>query len=379
MAEKIVLVTAGGHIASFHAAMVRMHETLEKKAKNKFELFGAWGGLSGLINGNIVPIRYSHLEEDKAGSLIGSDRAIAETEKISKAVKDNKIYAVIMMGGDNHLGEADKCHDIGLPFVGYPKTMDGDLSSFITLGWETAVSQGSRFTRYHHNSAITTRRVFYVGLFGRNTDWVVTGVSAYGGADVTIPCEKKYSFDYVWDKICLAVEKNKEKYQVPFAVVPYSEGALLDEFNEVPVQYKSVDKHNEVKLIPEIIGLELVRLTKAKGMSSSFESHTYSLRDVPPTKTDKRLSKMAGEECIDMVIDGDFGKCAVFEPEGKFFKTSRLPLGDVAVQRRVKDTNFFDYDLLRANESFIDIYKNLFKDSLGSPPNKNELVYKNLL
>ena len=38
MAEKIVLVTAGGHIASFHAAMNGMYSFLEEKAKGRFGL-----------------------------------------------------------------------------------------------------------------------------------------------------------------------------------------------------------------------------------------------------------------------------------------------------------------------------------------------------
>ena len=56
MTEKIALCTAGGAIASFHAAFKRMLEVLEAKAPGRFELVGAFGGLSGLAKGSFVPI-----------------------------------------------------------------------------------------------------------------------------------------------------------------------------------------------------------------------------------------------------------------------------------------------------------------------------------
>ena len=378
--EKIVLVTAGGPISCFHAAMERMHETLEEKAPGKYELVGAWGGLSGLIKGEFERIYYEDLDEDKAGSLIGADRKIADTSKIREVVKKNNIYSVVMMGGDNHLGEAAKIYkETGVNIVGYPKTMDGDLDSLISLGWESAVTVGAKATRNHHATAMTTRRIFYAGLFGRNTDLVPCAVSLYGGADRCIPCEQEYEWEYIWEKINESVKENQEKFRVPFAVVNFSEGAKIKGIKEPPEEHCSYDAHGLPKLQPEWLGLELVRLTKEKKIASGFECYTYSMRDTPPTETDKRLSRMAGEECINMVLEGDFGKCVVFEPEDEFYKTGRKPLEEVAVQRKLKPTGFFDYQELKARESFLDVYGNLFMDSLGEPPKKEDLVYKNML
>jgi len=242
--EKIVLVTAGGHISSFHAGMKKMYERLEQKASGKFELFGSRGGLSGLIKGDLTLLKYDELEENRAGSLIGSDRSIADITRISDVVDSENIYAIIMMGGDNHLEEAFKLHkNAKIRIVGYPKTMDGDLSSFITLGWETAVTIGAKAVKMHHHSAITNRRVFYVGLFGRNTDWTLAGVSAYGGADRAVPCEQKYEWNYIWNRISSSIQDNKERFGVGFAVIPYSEGAKIDKVKNPPEEHFSSDVH----------------------------------------------------------------------------------------------------------------------------------------
>ena len=89
---------------------------------------------------------------------------------------------------------------------------------------------------------------------------------------------------------------------------------------------------------------------------------------------------MAGEECMNMILEGDFGKAVVFEPDGAdFFRTARAPIQEVAARREVKPTGYFDYDRLLATPAFIDAYGNLFRDSLGRPPAKDELVYRNLL
>ena len=380
MAERIALVTAGGHIASFHAAMRRMLEVLDERAEGRFELVGARGGLGGLMAGCFEPIRAEDLEIDRAGSLIGADRKVAQPEEVVRAVKGNQIHAVVMMGGDNHLGEADRCHDVGVRVVGYPKTMDGDLSSFITLGWPTAVTVGAMQTRWHHCSAMTNRRVFYVGLFGRDTDWTLAAVTAWGGGDFGIPCEQVYELETILGKVQEAVARNEEAYGIPFAVVPYSEGAQIEDLKRPPDEHRSVGAFKLPKLQPEWIGMELVRVTKGAGLAACCQTHSYDMRDTPPTETDKRLSAMAGEECIQMILDGDFGKAVVFEPDGAgFFRTARRPLEEVAVQRPLAPTGFFDYESLRPTPRLTETYGGLFRPSLGDPPRKDDLVYRNLL
>ncbi|MDD5192520.1 MAG: 6-phosphofructokinase [Candidatus Nanoarchaeia archaeon] len=383
MKEKIVLVTAGGHISSFHASMIEMCETIEEKAADRFEIFGAWGGLGGLIKGNLKKLYYGDLEENRAGSLFLSDREHLKKDQnkigaIIDVVKRNNVYAIVMMGGDDHLKDADDLHKSGIRVVGYPKTMDGDLSSLITLGWHTAVTIGANQTRFHYNTAITRKKIFYVGLFGRDTDWVPCAVSVYGGADRCIPCEKKYEWDFIWSKIEDSLKENKENYGVEFAVVNYSEGAKIDKILNPPGKI-SYDLAGNPKLQPEWTGMELVRLSEDKGKSAVFQAHTYEMRDCPPTETDKKLSRMAGKECMEMILREDFGKSVIFVPDNHFYKTSRGEFEKVAVKRKVTGTGFFDYDKLRTKQDFVSFYGDLFKDSLGKPPEKQYLVYKNML
>jgi len=375
MSEKIILVTAGGDIASFHAGMRRMHQVLESEATGRFELVGANGGLQGLIKGDFIPILKCHLEDNKAGSLIGADREIADTSKIKRVMNNNNIYAVIMMGGDNHLREASRLFYSGVNIVGYPKTMDWDLSSFLTCGAPAAVSVGARRTKNHYNTAITGRRVFYVGLFGRDADHLLCGVAAYGTNDIAIPCEREYHIKEIIKKVKDNVRRNKKRFGVEFAVVPFSEGARIRGVNAPPKEHYREDKHGQPKLIPEWIGMELVRLSEEAGIKSCFQCHTYDLRDSNPTAADKKLSRMASEECIRMILEGDFGKCSVFAPNGNgSYRVERDDLGRVTAKRYLRPTGYFDYEKLRPTQLFFDVHRGLF----GERPGEDEFVYKNM-
>lgn len=377
MPKRIVLLTAGGHISAFHAAFSAIAGALERNAPGQYELLGARGGVQGLLDGDLVKIHAAHIEPDRAGSMIGADRYLASPDQIKKAIRSYGIHAIVIMGGDNHMGEMANL--AGASVVGYPKTMDGDLNSFISLGWHTAVTVGAQQTRWHHHCAMTNSRVFFVGLFGRNTDWTLCGVTAYGGGDLGIPCEAEYHVGDILTRIQQAVETNRQRYGIGFAVVPYSEGMRLQGISEPLEVHSPRDVFGQPKLQPEWIGMELVRLAKQAGLSAAFQVHSYDLRDSPPTSTDQRLSRMAGEECVAMILEQDFGQAVIFEPDGQgFYRTARRPISQVAKQRALRPLGFFDYDKLKPLPKFHDTYGDLFRDPLGTPPCKDSLVYQNL-
>lgn len=373
MARKIAIVTAGGAVSCFHAAMKAMHETLEELASGEYQLVGANGGVSGLNTGDFIPINYNDIDENRAGSMIGADRNHANINAIF-----SDIYAFIMMGGDNHLGEANKCFLNGLSFVGWPKTMDGDISSHISLGWESAVKHIVEAIKHHYHTPMTYRKIFYAGFFGRDTDWMSCGISAYANV-LVIPGEQKYGWDYVMDKIEEDYQENGKMFTFPFSIIGFAENCQIEEMNPPPKEHQKRDSHGEIKLQPKWIALELERLTRKCRYDSSSAVHEYDARDFPPTETDKRLAKIAGRECIKMILDSDFGKCPVFVPDGDFYKIERVPLEKVARKRKVKEYDYFDYENLKANPSFVRDFGNLFRPSLGEPPKREDLVYKNML
>jgi len=376
MAQKIVLVTAGGHISSFHAAFAGMDDHIEDHAFGKFELYAAKGGIEGLEKGDLMPVHTRHIDVHRAGSSAGSDRKHVNPEKVAGVTQKHDIYAIVIMGGDNHLKEGDTLDDIGVRVVGYPKTMGGDISSYVSCGYPTAVAVGAKRASEHYNTAITAQRVFYHGLFGRDTDWVLAGVAAGCCASVAIPSEADLKWTDLIELIKQNVDDNESRFGVPFALVPFSEGANIAGLLDPPDVYISEDDQGEKKLQPEWIGMELVRNTRAAGLSAAMQCHTYDLRDGPPTKIDASLSYRAGRECIQMILEQDFGKAAYFEtPQGREIPIARAQLEIVGKKKPMQGTGYFDYDNLRPTPAFSMDYARLFP----TPPKMEDLVYLNML
>ncbi len=378
-------MTAGGHVSTFHAGMRGAYDLLHQD----YDLVGARGGVSGLLQGSFAPLDPSHLEIDRAGSMFGADRTNLgdkkdpdvlrrNTEKIHRIVAEHGIEALIMMGGDNHLGEAAKLYASGIKIVGWPKTMDGNLASDVSSGWITAVSVGAEQTLLHHHTAMTNERVFYVGLFGRDTDWVPVGVSAFGHADLCIPCERSYKWEYVANLIIETVKRNKDSYGINFAVIPFSEGASIDGLALPDASTVAKDAHGNPKLSPERMGLELVGMTDALGYKASVQVHSYSLRDAPPRDIDSRLAKVAGEETARLILHRRFGLGIRFTltNNGSLFTTQAVPLEQLARQRSVSDTGFFNYDTLQPTPAFSEFYGPLFSQAMELTPHKP--VYRNM-
>ena len=377
---RVIVTTASGPIAPFSAGYITLCDMLS----DDYDLFASVFGIEGLEKGVFEPINLFLLGHFDAGAPYGADRNPGDIGKILDNVSSDDI--LIMMGGDNHLKVAHELHKAGVNVVGYPKTMDGDTSAFITCGWDTAVHNYATAIRNHHRTAAALKRVFFVGEFGRDRDGVLIPSAAWGGADRAIPSEGGVlNWEYhILPKIMESYEENGRRYKIngtgfPFAVVPFSEGAMIDAVPEPPGYMQDKDSHGEVKLQPEWIGLNLVYLMKQAGVKAAFQVYTYSGRDAHPTQTDLDFSKMACEEIVCMIRDKDFGKCAVFKPLDNGYITARAPLDEVAVKRSFLDSGLFDYEDLVPNKArLLSEYGNLFRDSLGNIPEKDELVYRTM-
>ena len=56
-----------------------------------------------------------------------------------------------------------------------------------------------------------------------------------------------YEWGFVWEKILNSLKENEQKYDVRFAVVPYSEGARINGLNTPLPEHQSIDKHGDCR------------------------------------------------------------------------------------------------------------------------------------
>lgn len=364
--KRIGILCGGGHVSTFHAGMLGI---LDRAEELGYDVIGFYDGYKGLETGEYRHLDFGDIEEHKAGSIIRTSRSHADPERVKDTMKKLNVDALIVMGGNDHLGEAAKLYKEGIPVVGWPKTMDNDLSeTYFCSGFLTAASIASNIVRNAYADAQTSRRIHLITVFGRNTDWVPWAAARWGRSDLVFPGEHEYDIEYLAEKVAKIYDKHRD------AVVVVSEGLKVREMKDY-IEPEEYDPHGNPKLDPHKLAVLLKRMFKevlGSGYPVSVESVTYVMRNFPPVENDRVFAFEAGEKCVELIEEGNFGQCAIFELEGFTVSTNSAPLERVSRQRFLRDMGFIDYEKLVPTE---DSYK-YYQPVLGKPPRKREILLR---
>lgn len=383
MAKRIAVLTGGGHIASFHAGMLGICREAEVRG---YEVMGFRDGYKGTVSNRTMPLSADLLEPNKAGSVLGSSREHADPEAVRRAVRQHDLAALIVMGGNDHLGEAAKLAADGLPIIGWPKTMDNDLSvTYFTLGFPTAAIHGATMVRQAHYDAITNNRIHLITVFGRTTDWAACAVGVWGAADVIVPSEKfvekvdeqRYEVRFVHDRIEEALDANAKMFGRRFAVVVVAEGADIEGL-ESHLRPDEIDAHGNPKIEPMKLAVTLKDALKEIGGAKyriAIDAASYILRNTAPTEVDRRLAEACGRECVKAVAEKQTGVSSVVTCEAGKLGVARAPLAEVSKQRFMRPEQLYDYENMAILPAFAEYYEPAF----GPPPRKEDVLYKALL
>jgi 6-phosphofructokinase 1 len=380
--KNIGILYGGGHVSSFNAGTLGI---LDKADALGYNVVGFFDGYKGLVKGSYAAVDLSSpVEAVNAGTFLGSSRdklvqndGRDDFQNAKQNLRRLKIDGLIVLGGNDHLTEAYRLHQSGVNVVGWPKTMDNDLSETeFTLGYPTAVEVASSRIWNAHYGAQTNKKIYFIPLFGRNTDWVAAGACMWGGGEFFVPSEKEYEFGAIVEKAGSAFENNGLRYGRPFAVIPVAEGAKIKGL-ESHVSRDDIDTHGNLKIEPMKLALVLKEAWKMskqvpKQLKNSvvIDSITYEMRDAPPVEKDSDLAREAGVKCVELIDEGRFGHAAVFKKDAGRYVTDSAPLEMVSRQRFMSTEGFVDYEAMRPKGNFGEYYHLLF----GPPPEKEDVV-----
>ena len=142
--KKIAVLTSGGDAPGMNSAIFGVFTACRE---NNIKLLGVVGGYDGLIDNNIIELNFDNLNGkiNAGGSLIKSSRSprFLKQNYFKKAVnniKDNKIDALIVIGGDGSIRGAMALRDAGIKIITLPGTIDNDLNFSYTIGYDTALN-----------------------------------------------------------------------------------------------------------------------------------------------------------------------------------------------------------------------------------------------
>lgn len=319
MARKIGILTGGGDAPGLNAVI---NGIVVNGTRLGYEVWGMIDGWAGVLNGNAKPLSLDDVNDihRQGGTIIGTSRTPifpkkeGQKDRSDEAVASLKkldLYALIAIGGEDTLGEANRLYKDGrFPnIVGVPKTIDNDLNATdYTFGFNTSVNIAMEALDRLHTTTKSHHRVMIVEIMGRHAGWITLEAGLAGGAHIVLTPEVKFNFD----EICKIV---KERYESgkDYTIIALAEGCEEADSSKE----KDVDAFGHVRLGG--IGAELEeRLQKwlEKNMTKPYPEFKFEARSMTlghlqrggaPTAYDRVLGLRLGVNAIKLVDEGKFG------------------------------------------------------------------------
>ena len=303
-----------------------------------YEMIGIKDGWRGLIEGSFVPLDLDTISGllPRGGSVLGTSRTNPfkreeGPQKILDNVEKNGIDAVVVIGGDDTLGVAQKMDELGLPCVGVPKTIDNDLGlTDYTFGFNTAVHIACEAIDRLHTTAEAHHRVMILEVMGRYTGWIALEAGIAGGADVVLIPEKPFDIDEVCKHIKQRLEAGKT-----FSIVIVAEGAKPKGTERI-IYGTGSDEFGNPRLggVGYYLGKEIEKCIK---IETRVVVLGHLQRGGSPTAYDRVLATRYGVAAIDLVNRKGFGQMVALKGN----KIVTVLLKDVIGKRKPVDLELY--------------------------------------
>jgi 6-phosphofructokinase 1 len=334
---KIGILSGGGDAPGINAVI----RAVVRKAVQHYgyEIVGIRDGWQGILEGKFLPLDLKSVSGilPRGGSILGTSRTNPfkhkkGAERILKNAEKAGIAAVVVIGGEDTLGVAQKMSELGLKCIGVPKTIDNDLAGTdYTFGFHTAVSIATEALDRLHTTAEAHHRVIILEVMGRYTGWIALEAGLAGGADAILIPEKP--FDVA--EVCEYIKQRQERGR-NFSLIVVAEGAKPKGEAEI-VYSETVDEFGHIRFggVGYYIGKKIEKLM-------DIETRVVVLghiqRGGSPTAFDRILATRYGVAAIDLVHKGKFGRMVALKGN----KISSVPLRDVAGKRKTVDLDLYD-------------------------------------
>jgi phosphofructokinase-like protein len=257
---------------------------------------------------------FSFPAKGPGGRVVEEDRSDALVE----ALREERIDAVVCIGGDGTLQIAHRLAARGVRVVGVPKTIDNDLDrTVVTFGFDTAVSFATECVDRLHATAEAHRRIMVVEVMGRYAGWIALNTGVAGSVDAILLPEIPYDPRKVAAKVADRFHDGEG-----FAIVVVAEGAK-------PVGGKATVKARQVGRAERLggIGEKVARdLEEMTGHEARHVVLGHLLRGGRPTTFDRLLALRFGAAAVRALVGGHGDVMVALDPP----RLRLVPLAEVS-------------------------------------------------
>lgn len=322
-ARRIGVLTSGGDCPGLNAVI---RGVVKSASRTGCDVVGFRRGFEGLTD----PVSYLPLDTgntqgiiNRGGTILGStnkgrfaarigveDRLDLNPELlrgVERTIDQLSLMGLICVGGDGSLAVAQQFHEVGIPVVGVPKTIDNDLSATaFTFGFDSAVACATDAMDRLHTTAASHDRVMVLEVMGRHTGWIALHAGIAGGASVILLPEIPWTWENVTQKI---LERENEGKR--FSLVVVAEGAELPDAGTVKQRDNTGRFQDLLGGVGHVVGSELETRLKRE---TRVVVLGHLQRGGPPTNFDRVLATQFGAHAVRLVLEGEFGQMVSYAP-----------------------------------------------------------------
>jgi len=353
MAGTIGILTAGGDSPGLNAAI----RAVGKAAQRTYgmHVIGFREGFRGLMQNRFIRLEGEALSGilTRGGTILGTSREKVHRvdlgdgklmdmrPMIKRVTEEHALNALVCLGGGGTVKNSLRLHDVGIPVVTLPKTIDNDVwGTDVTFGYDTALNIATEAIDRLHSTAHSHHRIIVVEIMGHNTGWLTLGSGLAGGADVVLIPEIPFDVNVVAESI-----SQRRASGSPFSIVAVAEGAMSkSDADELSRLEKALDQVADDKPGGEAEAAHAAFLDRHQGSTERLSQQLEELtglearvtilghvqRGGTPSPADRLLATRLGTACADYINDGITGVMVAARGDG----TEAVPLKSVAGKRK---------------------------------------------
>lgn len=329
MAKRIGIATVGGDCPGTNPTIRAIGKTLQ--SLGGYELIGFQDGFLGLATNDTIPLGGDALSGilTTGGTILGTSRdrpesvhldnqVVDATETIQKNIKQNRLDALVILGGKEVQESAYQLSQRGVRVLTMPLTIDNDIvETDATIGYYSATSVAAEAIDRLHSTAYSHHRIIIVEVMGRETGWLTLAAGLAGGADVILIPEIAYDEEAVAGAILNRLKEGKR-----FSIVAVSEGAISQDNRRFFEHAREINRKlrkgkDEEQVTRRLEALEeqaagntmhlAHQLRRFTGLETRVTILGYLQRGGVPSAADRVMATQMGTACAVMVHKGVTG------------------------------------------------------------------------
>lgn len=300
---RVGVLTGGGDVPGLNAAIRAVVKRGE--GSHGHSIVGFRNGWKGVVDGDVRPLTRQDIRNvlPTGGTLLGTSRFHPHRnpgglEAVLATLEQERIEALICIGGDGTLGAASEVAKAGVRVVGIPKTIDNDVwGTDRSVGFDTAVTIATEAIDRIHTTAESHNRVMIVEVMGRHAGWIAVTSGIAGGAEIVLAPEEPFDIERI-ERFLV----HRHRAHASFSIIVVAEGA-------VPAEGTAMSYQTEMGKFGEIVaGAIGERLKSEIEQRTGFDTRVTVLGHVQrggiPTAADRILASRFGVAAIDAITDG---------------------------------------------------------------------------